>query len=36
VHLGMGNFHRAHFAYYTDKLLKDHPEWGIVGVGLMP
>ena len=38
VHLGLGNFHRAHMAVYTEKLLAqgDHNDWGICGVGLMP
>lgn len=34
VHLGIGAFHRAHMAVYVDDLLKDHPDWGIVGASL--
>ena len=36
VHIGMGSFHRAHQAYYTDELLKhpDNAAWGICGVDL--
>ncbi len=35
VHLGMGGFHRAHQAVYTDKLLADgQRNWGITGVSL--
>jgi fructuronate reductase len=34
VHLGIGAFHRAHMAVYIDDLLKDHPDWAIVGASL--
>lgn len=36
VHVGVGGFHRAHEAYYTDALMRqsDASEWGICGVGL--
>ena len=34
VHLGVGNFHRAHQAVYTDDVLAQDPRWGIVGVSL--
>jgi fructuronate reductase len=34
VHLGIGAFHRAHMAVYVDDLLKDHPDWAIVGASL--
>ncbi len=34
VHLGIGAFHRAHQAAYTDSILKDDPNWGILGVSL--
>ncbi len=34
VHLGVGAFFRAHLAAYTDALLGDAPEWGIVGASL--
>lgn len=38
VHIGVGAFHRAHQAYYTDKLMKlgEAHEWGICGAGLRP
>ena len=39
VHLGLGNFHRAHMARYTHDLMERRPDmlqWGIVGAGLMP
>jgi mannitol 2-dehydrogenase len=38
LHIGVGNFHRAHQAVYLDKLFNlglDH-DWAIVGAGLMP
>ena len=34
VHLGVGNFHRAHQAVYVDDSLAADPSWGIVGVSL--
>ena len=34
VHLGVGAFHRAHQAFYTDAVLKHDPRWGIVGASL--
>lgn len=36
VHLGVGAFHRAHQAYYTDQLLElgQDPGWGITGIGV--
>src|ERR1700746_172681 len=34
VHLGLGAFHRAHQAVYTDALLASDPRWGILGVSL--
>ena len=39
VHIGMGNFHRAHQAVYLDSLLAADPaarEFGLVGVNLLP
>jgi len=38
VHIGVGGFHRAHEAVYTDDLLMQGlaNEWGICGVGLRP
>ncbi len=38
LHVGVGNFHRAHQAVYLDDLFglgRDH-DWAIVGAGLMP
>jgi fructuronate reductase len=34
VHLGLGAFHRAHQAVYTDAILRKDPRWGICGVSL--
>jgi len=34
VHLGLGAFHRAHQAVYTDAILRSRPQWGICGVSL--
>ncbi len=39
VHLGLGNFHRAHMARYVHNLMERRPDalqWGIIGAGLMP
>ncbi len=38
VHLGVGNFHRAHQAMYVDRLLNRGlaTDWAICGVGLTP
>ncbi len=38
VHIGVGGFHRAHEAVYTDDLLAQGTaqKWGICGVGLRP
>lgn len=37
VHLGVGNFHRAHQAMYVDRLLRaGETGWGICGVGVLP
>jgi mannitol 2-dehydrogenase len=37
VHVGIGGFHRAHQAYYTNLLLEEHgvTDWGICGVALL-
>jgi mannitol 2-dehydrogenase len=38
VHIGVGNFHRAHMARYTDDLFAkglDH-DWAILGAGVRP
>ena len=34
LHIGVGAFHRAHQAVYIDSLLKDSPNWGIIGVSM--
>jgi fructuronate reductase len=35
VHLGLGAFHRAHQAIYTDRVMEPRdPRWGIAGVSL--
>ncbi|WP_210485774.1 mannitol dehydrogenase family protein [Microvirga antarctica] len=34
VHLGIGAFHRAHQAVYTDDVLEHDPSWGIVAASL--
>lgn len=34
VHLGVGAFHRAHQAVYTDTVLARDPRWGIVAASL--
>ena len=34
VHIGLGNFSRAHLAAFTEPLLTTDPRWGIVGVSL--
>lgn len=38
AHIGVGGFHRAHQAFYVDRLLNNGlgQDWGIVGIGLMP
>lgn len=38
VHIGVGNFHRAHQQYYTHLLLgdKSQQQWGICGIALLP
>jgi mannitol 2-dehydrogenase len=36
VHVGVGGFHRAHFALYSDDLAAAGGDWGIVGLGLLP
>lgn len=37
VHIGVGNFHRSHEAFYTDELMERHGvlDCGICGVGLL-
>jgi len=38
LHIGVGNFHRAHQAFYMDRLLQepDQSKWGICGVCMLP
>lgn len=38
LHIGVGNFHRAHEEYFTNKLLEDASQqnWGICGAMLLP
>jgi mannitol 2-dehydrogenase len=39
VHIGLGNFHRAHMARYTHALMEADASalhWGILGAGLLP
>jgi mannitol 2-dehydrogenase len=35
VHVGVGGFHRAHLALYTDELASGGSTWGIRGLGLL-
>lgn len=37
VHLGLGNFHRAHMAWYLDKLFAtgESHDWAIMGAGVL-
>lgn len=37
VHIGVGGFHRAHFATYVDELCRaGHTGWAITGAGVLP
>ncbi len=38
LHIGVGNFHRAHLEFLTNRLLEcpDQRDWGICGVMLLP
>ncbi|WP_298437439.1 mannitol dehydrogenase family protein [uncultured Jannaschia sp.] len=38
VHIGLGNFHRAHQAWYLHRLMQDGlaHDWAIVGAGVRP
>ncbi len=37
VHIGVGNFHRSHEAFYTNYILQQGAvNWGICGIGLLP
>src|SRR5690348_12695166 len=35
LHLGVGGFHRAHMALYTDDVANSGDDWGIRGVGIL-
>lgn len=35
VHVGVGGFHRAHLALYTDSAAANGGDWGITGLGLL-
>jgi mannitol 2-dehydrogenase len=35
LHIGVGGFHRAHMALYTDELAEAGGDWGICGIGLL-
>jgi mannitol 2-dehydrogenase len=35
LHLGVGGFHRAHMALYTEEAAADGGDWGIRGAGLL-
>jgi mannitol 2-dehydrogenase len=35
LHLGVGGFHRAHMALYTDEVASAGGDWGIQGVGIL-
>jgi mannitol 2-dehydrogenase len=35
LHVGVGGFHRAHMALYTDDIAAEGSDWGICGVGLL-
>ncbi len=38
VHIGLGNFHRAHQAWYLHRLMQhgEALDWGIIGAGVRP
>jgi mannitol 2-dehydrogenase len=36
LHLGVGGFHRAHLALYTDEVALAGGDWGIRGLGILP
>ena len=38
VHIGLGNFHRAHQAWYLHRLMQqgDAKDWAIIGAGVRP
>jgi mannitol 2-dehydrogenase len=38
VHIGVGNFHRAHQAWYLHRLMQQGAalDWAIIGAGVRP
>ena len=39
LHIGVGNFHRAHEEFYTNDLISKYPDqsnWAITGAMLLP
>ena len=36
VHVGVGNFHRAHMAWYLDQLFEmgEGQDWALIGAGV--
>ena len=38
IHIGLGNFHRAHQAWYVHRLMQQNEamDWGIIGAGVRP
>ncbi len=38
VHIGLGNFHRAHQAWYIHRLMQEGlaGDWAIIGAGVLP
>ena len=38
IHIGVGNFHRAHLAWYVHRLMQQGlaHDWGIIGAGVRP
>ena len=37
VHIGVGNFHRAHLSWYLHRLMQENKDldWGIIGAGVL-
>ena len=38
LHVGIGNFHRAHMAFYLDRLFDtgEGHDWALIGAGVRP
>ena len=38
LHIGLGNFHRAHQAWFVHSLMQqgEAMDWGIIGAGVRP